>query len=304
MGISAEQFVTIEELADLLYEFLPASGNSTTAFPLAAKQADVKELWTLESSKRPAIVDLLAKVIARRRERLPSLMLCIVQQSMVWRKKKGNPLTRAEVDRLNELVLALGFRVKAVVDPSFLSKLPGSPAPAAKPAETESTPAADLLLSLRSDLLAFANLDPQPRGYKFETWLNRLFDAYKLAPRPSFRLVGEQIDGSFHFDGAPYLLEARWKNERSSIQELLAFSGKVDGKAVWARGLFISYTGFTEDGLTAFERGRRTNLVGIDGLDLHEMLARGVSFPELLSKKLRIAGETNRAFVPFRDLYH
>ena len=32
---------TIEDLADLLYDFLPGSGNNRTAFPIAAARADV-----------------------------------------------------------------------------------------------------------------------------------------------------------------------------------------------------------------------------------------------------------------------
>jgi hypothetical protein len=31
----------IEDMADLLYDFLPGSGNSRTAFPIAAAQAGV-----------------------------------------------------------------------------------------------------------------------------------------------------------------------------------------------------------------------------------------------------------------------
>jgi hypothetical protein len=48
---------TVEDLADLLYEFLPGSGNNKTAFPLAAAQADVAEFWVI-GSKRPALVPL------------------------------------------------------------------------------------------------------------------------------------------------------------------------------------------------------------------------------------------------------
>lgn len=46
---------TVEDLADLLYDFLPGSGNLRTAFPIAATQAGVGDLW-LPGTKRPAIV--------------------------------------------------------------------------------------------------------------------------------------------------------------------------------------------------------------------------------------------------------
>ena len=42
-----------------------------------------------------------------------------------------------------------------------------------------------------------AEHQPQKRGFEFERFLNAMFAAYGLSPRSSFRLVGEQIDGSF-----------------------------------------------------------------------------------------------------------
>ena len=53
-------------------------------------------------------------------------------------------------------------------------------------------------------------LTPQRRGYKFEKFLKDMFDVYGLSPRASFRLEGEQIDGSFVCGGDTYLLEAKW----------------------------------------------------------------------------------------------
>jgi hypothetical protein len=44
----------VEDLADLLFNFLPGSGNSRTAFPLAADTASVAEFW-VGDSKRPAM---------------------------------------------------------------------------------------------------------------------------------------------------------------------------------------------------------------------------------------------------------
>jgi hypothetical protein len=65
-----------EELADLFYEFLPGSGNSKTAFPLAAAEAGVGEFGVV-GSKRPAIVQLLGAALERRRHRFTALVLAI-----------------------------------------------------------------------------------------------------------------------------------------------------------------------------------------------------------------------------------
>lgn len=46
---------------------------------------------------------------------------------------------------------------------------------------------------------------PQTRGYEFEKYLTKLFDAFNLEPRSSFKIVGEQIDGSFLLHNEVYL---------------------------------------------------------------------------------------------------
>ncbi|WP_081620114.1 restriction endonuclease [Thioalkalivibrio sp. ALMg9] len=154
---------------------------------------------------------------------------------------------------------------------------------------------------LLGKLMEVSNLDPQPRGYAFEKFLKELFDACGLSGRASFRLVGEQIDGSFEMVGETYLLEAKWTNQQVDASDLRAFNAKVEGKASWSRGLFISNSGFTEDGLLAFGSGKR--LICMDGLDLSEILLGRLSFQNALSKKVRRAAETGRPFVRVRDLH-
>jgi hypothetical protein len=51
----------------------------------------------------------------------------------------------------------------------------------------------------------------QARGYRLERLLADLFRAYDIDYGPSYRVEGEQIDGSFHFRGFTYLVEARWR---------------------------------------------------------------------------------------------
>lgn len=156
--------------------------------------------------------------------------------------------------------------------------------------------------ALTEHLITLMQLNPQERGLRFERFLTELFAAYRLAPRGAFRLVGEQIDGSFRLHAETYLLEAKWQGPRIGFADLMAFSGKVAGKAAWARGLFVSNSGFTGDGLDAVGRGRQTNLICMDGLDLYEVLSRRVSLVQVLEEKARRAAETNRAHVPVREL--
>ena len=153
---------------------------------------------------------------------------------------------------------------------------------------------------LLDSLMELAAKDPHPRGYAFESFLKKLFDVSGMSGRASFRLLGEQIDGSFELDGETYLLEAKWTNLPVNAADLRSFNAKVQDKAAWSRGLFVSNSGFTEEGLHAFGRGN--SLVCMDGLDLSEMLMRKIGFKSVLSKKVRRAAETGKPFVRLRDL--
>lgn len=155
--------------------------------------------------------------------------------------------------------------------------------------------------ALKDKLIAISRLEPQPRGYAYERFLRDLFDANGLAARSSFCLVGEQIDGSFELSGETYLLEAKWKGPPVGAADLRSFNGKVEEKAAWSRGLFVSDSGFTDEGLTAFGRGKR--VVCMDGLDLYEMLDRALLFSDVMAKKVRRAAESGHPFVRVRDLY-
>jgi restriction endonuclease Mrr len=298
--LSFREAQAIEDLADLIYDFLPGSGNTRMGFPLAAAQAGVGELWN-PGSKRPAIVQLLTATLENRRSHFTKLIVAIVRQAMSYRRGKGTPLNRAEIDRLNALLSGVQLDIPELLDPSFLSSFgqPKTEEPLSQVAPVLSETKAQELATL---LIEISRLDPQTRGLQFESFLNDLFAGFGLAPRGSFRIVGEQIDGSFRLQDQIYLVEAKWHGPQIGFADLMTFSGKVSGKATWARGLFVSNSGFTAEGLEAFSRGRQTNLICVDGLDLYEVLSRKVSLTEVLEEKSRRAVETNRAFVAVREL--
>ena len=75
--------------------------------------------------------------------------------------------------------------------------------------------------ALADRLVEVSKMDPHPRGFAFERFLKDVFDAYGMSARASFRLLGEQIDGSFVLGEQTYLLEARWRNEMGVDLELI-----------------------------------------------------------------------------------
>ena len=157
------------------------------------------------------------------------------------------------------------------------------------------------VVALRDELTQLSNIDPQSRGYAFEAFLKRLFDLFGLKARDPFRNRGEQIDGSFVLGNETYLLEAKWKSPKVGAADLHGFEGKLQQKAAWARGLFISHSGFTEDCIHAFGRGKR--VICMDGLDLYESLQRQLPLDHVLDRKVRGAAETGNPFIRVRDLF-
>jgi len=185
---------------------------------------------------------------------------------------------------------------------TVINRLGGSPDAAQGPQEAPK-PAFDQLriVALKDEVVKITSYAPHARGYAFEAFLKSLFEVYGLQPREAFRNRGEQIDGSFVLANETYLLEAKWQAVATGVADLHAFHGKLDQKAAWARGLFISHAGFSEEGLSAFGRGKR--VICMDGLDLFEMLTRGLPLDHVLDRKVRRAAETGMAFVRVRDLF-
>ena len=277
---------------------LPGSGNPRLSFPTVAQQLGLAGYWT-GGSKRPAIVTLLSATYERERHRFCDLIEGIVRQSVSWRAGKGGPLTRDEIEDINRILLRLGYKIPGLHDADFLSRLERR----RKEADGQKPKDPAQLASLKTELVALSSLEPVPRGFAFERFLTELFAFHDLAPRGSFRLKGEQIDGSFQHDGHTYLFEAKWQNAPVARAELANLNESVTSKAIWTRGLFISYSGFSPDGLAAFERGRPTALIAMDGSDLYEVLDRTLSLPDVLRAKARRAAETNRCWVPVRLLF-
>lgn len=182
----------------------------------------------------------------------------------------------------------------------LIDRLSGGATP--KPA-TQSAPVVDRqrIAAIKAELLQVSALSAQARGFAFEGFLKGLFDAFGLAAQEPFRLRGEQIDGSFQLGSETYLLEAKWHAQPIGVADLHTFHGKIEQKAAWTRGLFVSNSGFSEDGLVAFGRGKR--VICMDGLDLYELLDREIPLSQVLERKVRRAAETGMPFLRVRDLF-
>jgi hypothetical protein len=131
----------------------------------------------------------------------------------------------------------------------------------------------------------------QQRGFAFEKYLYQLFIQNELEPRGSFKIIGEQIDGSFLFHNEIYLVEAKWTKDLIDKGELVIFNEKVSSKSAFTRGLFISFSGYTEQALSSFASGRTVRIFLMTVQELAIILERNIDFKHALSKKERALAE-------------
>ena len=146
---------------------------------------------------------------------------------------------------------------------------------------------------LLNELINLSNCSntAQSRGFAFEKYLKNLFETFGLNPRSSFKINGEQIDGSFVMHNEVYLIEAKWTNKKVDKGELVVFNEKVSSKSGFTRGLFISYSGYSDEALDTFSNGRTVNIILMTVEELAITLSRNLDFATVLSAKVRALAE-------------
>lgn len=147
------------------------------------------------------------------------------------------------------------------------------------------------LEQLKIDYITLSKeLNSQHRGFQLEKFLNKLFAFFDLDPRGSFKIIGEQVDGSFTHEGTDYLIEAKWTAECIDRNETDIFYMKIDRKLKNTLGLFISINGFIENVLNGCVK--YNNMILMDSMDLIQVLENRVSLSQLIALKRKHASET------------
>jgi len=302
--LSLKELNVISELSEFLYPFLPGKphpfANYSISFEGIAKDLGLEQFWT-KGSKRSAIATLLEGTLSHRNDKFCALIIQIVRRGLKYRGK-SNPITKEEIEQLNRFVMELGFKIAELWDPIFLKSLPSTKYKEDKVDVIKKSNLKDTLPLLLDNLINLEKVDPQARGYEFEKFLTTLFNIFDLKARSPFRLTGEQIDGGIELDSNVYLIEAKWQSMPVGNAELLALYGKIGGKATWSRGIFISYSGFSNEGLEAFSKGRPTNLIAVSGQDLYFILEGGMPLDQMIRLKTRLAAEEGKVYVPVQEL--
>jgi hypothetical protein len=159
------------------------------------------------------------------------------------------------------------------------------------------------LRQLKEDFFQLATEDDRNRaGLALEKLLNRLFEIFKLQPRQPFRVVGEQIDGSFELEGQIYLLESKWEKHALPEADLLVFRGKIEGKSTFTRGVFIALHDISSSARDAITGGKAPSFFVMNGHDLVMILSEAISLTDFLRRRVRLLAEEGCVCVPFSRL--
>src|SRR5882757_10050656 len=113
MPLTLKETRAISGLSDVLYDFLPGSGNSNwkghVNFASVAAKVGLAEFWQ-GGSKKPAINALLSQTLQRKRGSFENLILEVIRGGIAYREKQGKPITTAEIDALNGHIYEVGFK--------------------------------------------------------------------------------------------------------------------------------------------------------------------------------------------------
>jgi hypothetical protein len=317
MDISFSERNAIAGMADTLAELLPFSGGfehrGQVTYRSIARDLGIGAYW-VKMSKRPGIATMIERILEYRREMFEPFILKAVSEGIKYRQKEQRPIRQDEIQILNGHILDVGFKFPALWDPDFLKSLEiGSAAKAKANVEkalaAESLKAADQStrdraleeLKIRFYSLVAAE-DRQAAGLELERILNKLFHLFDLDPQRPFRIMGEQIDGSFCLDHEVYLVEAKWEREPLNEAPLLVFQGKVGGKSQFSRGVFISIGGISSQAQDSITRGKQPNFFLMDGYDLSLVLEGSLDLAFLLRKKFRYLADHGSVMLSGRKL--
>ncbi|MDX2054558.1 MAG: hypothetical protein SFV15_19310 [Polyangiaceae bacterium] len=315
MRLTLKQFNGVKDLAKALQNFLPGSGASSwkghVNFGTVAAELGLSEYWPQSGSKLPRLVSLLQATLEYRPERFEPLIVGIVRKGLTYREAQKDPVRSAEVEGINGALLEVGMRLPDLWDPAFRDALSRTDVERAQTNlssarftdEVQSTERANRsseLQRLQQELCALTSLsDRQAAGLSLERLLNSLFKLEGLVPRSSFRVIGEQIDGSFVLDNEVYLLEAKWHVDPSPEADLLVFRGKIEGKSAFTRGVFVSLNGVSASAQDAITRGKQPNFFVMTGHDLMMVLSNAIGLVDLLRRRQRVLSEEGAVVVEF-----
>lgn len=153
------------------------------------------------------------------------------------------------------------------------------------------------LSKLKDEFIRIQQLVGPPRGYAFEKFFTGLMKISGIPVHEPFRIVGEQIDGAIKYSGHYYLIELKWEKAKAAHEAVSSLYLKVEGK-LEARGIFIAMNGYSDQILQSLPKGKRLNMLLLDGVHLANVVFGLHRFEELLEHALGHASLKGEIFCP------
>jgi len=120
MSLTLSETQVIQALAAHLYDFLPGNphpfANRAVSFAGVAESFELGDFWQ-GGSKKPAIIHLLELTLDRDRGKFCSLIFGIVRTAIKYKS-----LQREQIERLNELLLGVKFKIPELWDKAFYNR--------------------------------------------------------------------------------------------------------------------------------------------------------------------------------------
>ena len=305
MGFDA---ATIQHLEDALSEsfryhsaldaFLLRSGISPAQLSASRKQADARAVGRFEKAPKRFVVQALLQDIDALDAEGDRIVAAMVTSLVQMALPDATEAAKAAIQALQTKIKS-DKEVKAEKREAEKQAAEGERRKAERAREAiraTHTAKRDALRDRFVGLMSESNA--QARGYLFETFLNDLFEFEGLDPRRSFKLVGEQIDGSFNWRSRTHLVEAKWTQTPAAGLEFGAFNYKLEGKTVDTRGLFVSVHGYSTDAIKGVNGKGALKFVCIDGAHLMRALSTHDGLALILERIWRHADETGEAYLP------
>jgi len=227
-----------------------------------------------------------------------------------WKAEENGVVGKLLTDLLDYASVGTNRSEKGALEPecrTIAARLSNGPTPAplanVQKEQSAQQRRSQLLAEMKEEFLQLASeSDRNKVGFALEKLLNRLFEAFELQPRQPFRVIGEQIDGSFALDGHIYLMESKWEKAPLPEAPLLIFRGKIEGKSTFTRGVFIALNDISPQAREAITRGKAPSFFVMNGHDLMMVLSEAMSLRDFLRRRVRLLAEEGRVCVPFSDV--
>jgi hypothetical protein len=260
--------------------------------------------WSPSSSKRSIVRDLVGRMAANQDQYLDDLLLLMSEVSQINDFSHLQYLDDgdAKVKRAKTAIAAVQAAFAVHENLIESRRAVDEHRRVARERTLRKSAEADRLSSMMESFSSvLSQSEPHRRGYMLENLLHDLFDLFDLDPKASFKVVGEQIDGAFNFEGTDYLLEAKWQAELVDTMDLDSFNGKIGRKLDNTLGLLLAINGFEPNAVTVHS-GARPRMVLMNGSDLVAVLEGRVRLNDLIRRKRQHAAQSGDIYLSVNDI--